>query len=477
MAEKKETTYIEENDSNVGQDLALHEKIKEEIKKSSKQGQENINPVLEIGGTLVEFNIEKDSKKNSYKISVLGVHILSLDENDELSFVDGWQESLMEKMENYPDTIDKEAIIKDLEEMEKNLAKEKEEQQKAEEDLSEDMEEKAEEEAIDEEEKDEEDLSEDIEEKDGKEENIDEEKKQIAKRYGVSPNQVIHISLNQRSKRVTHKDTMAGLTKWSEKYDDIFILPGEDEYSWQTVGIDKNGKEELIDNKQIEGKNPNIKIKILDENSSNKELKEVRPLAIYELDSHSAYAIVRDSSGKTQALYCRQEEGKGKEYWGMVIPEAQGKNVKEASVESRDAISSEYYSSYDLAKRGESFEKAKSLEERGFPSKEGKGVQMEEIKGTPEQNRENYIKAIVEKLAEAAVASSAMPMAKTAYIKIHGKELMQRAERILEIGNEDSDITYEEAIKKESELSKAQKEEKEKQSEGEKIPGQKRGME
>jgi len=282
--------------------------------------------------------------------------------------------------------------------------------------------------------------------------------------------------MNERSKRVTHKDTMAGLTKWSEKYDDIFILPGEDEYSWQTIGVDKDGKEEAINNKQIEGKNPNVTIKILDENSSNEEIKEVRPLAMYEIDNHTSYAIIRDGSGKTQALYCRQEEGRGKEYWGHVIPEAQGKNVKEASVESRDSISAEYHSNYDLSKRGDALEAAKSLEERGFPSKGGKGVQMEEIQNKPEQNRELTKEAIINDLAEKAVASSSMPMAKTAYMKIHAEELNKKAERILTIGEEDDDITYDEAIDREAELTRSEKEENEKGSEDQKLPGQKRGM-
>lgn len=307
---------------------------------------------------------------------------------------------------------------------------------------------------IDEFEKDEKDLSDDIKAKEEKETEEkrdkkveDEAKEEIARRYRVSPNQVVHISTGARSKRVTDKEHFSEIAKWAEKYDDIFILPGEDEYSWETIGVDKDGKEEVINNRQLEGKNPDVTIKMENENSSNEEIQEIRPLAMYEIDSHTSYAIVRDSAGKTQAVLCRQEEGKGKEYWGQVIPEAQGKNVREASPESREAISPEHYSAYDLAKRGQAFEDAKSLEKRGYPSKEGKGVQMEEITGTPAQNRELSKEAIINDLADRVIAKSSMPMNKDVYIKIHREELSKKAEKILTMGEEHDDMTYEDALK------------------------------
>jgi len=452
---------MEENEAMEGKKLELamfEQKVLEAIELAEKQKQDS--GVISNGQMQFEIQIVKEGKK--VKVHAFGEEILTLEDGKFNYNIEGLK-SIQEKLAENPEFDYKQFGLPDIEYLEE-LEKQKEEQQRDEEEKGEN-------------EKDEEDLSKKKEQDDPeKEETIDEEKQEIARRYRVSPNQVVHISMNERSKRVTHKDTMAGLTKWSEKYDDIFILPGEDEYSWQTIGVDKDGKEEAINNKQIEGKNPNVTIKILDENSSNEEIKEVRPLAMYEIDNHTSYAIIRDGSGKTQALYCRQEEGRGKEYWGHVIPEAQGKNVKEASVESRDSISAEYHSNYDLSKRGDALEAAKSLEERGFPSKGGKGVQMEEIQNKPEQNRELTKEAIINDLAEKAVASSSMPMAKTAYMKIHAEELNKKAERILTIGEEDDDITYDEAIDREAELTRSEKEENEKGSEDQKLPGQKRGM-
>lgn len=449
---------MEENEAMEGKDLALDErqefegKILEAIKELKK------------GETTISVEgIEITNYGEQYTINLKGITFGLIDKEGNFSYNKQNFAEIKKSLEEEGLTLE-ELGLPDIEQW---IDEEQQEQEQ------EELEEETSEEELGEEEKDEEDLSE---EKAAEEETIDEEKMQLSKRYGVNPNQIVHISLAERSKRVTGKETMAGLTKWGEKYDDVFILPGEDEYSWKTIGVDKDGKEEEFSDKQVEGKNPNVTIKIQDENSPNEALKEVRPLAMYDIDGKSSYAIVRDSSGKTQALYCRQEEGKGKEYWGQVIPEAQGKNVKEAPAETRESMSREYNSNYDLAKRGESFEKAKSLEERGFPSKNGKGVQLEEIEGTHEENRALSKEAIINDLADRAIAKSPMPINKKAYIELHGEELNARAEKILSIGEQDSEITYEEAIEREAEQARSDKEEKEGKEEEQKLPGQKRGM-
>lgn len=435
-----------ENDAMEGKKLELHmfeQKILEAIEIAKKQKQDT--GVIENGQMPFEIKIERVDKK--IKIHAFGEEILTLEEGDKFTYNLEGLKNIREKLEENPEFDYKQFGLPDieyLEELEKQKEEERQEEQKDEKDLSDDMEEKELEEPEEEKEKTE-----------------DEAKNEIARRYRVSPNQVVHISTGSRSKRVTEKDHFSGIAKWAEKYDDIFILPGEDEYTWETIGVDKEGKEEVINNRQLEGKNPDVKIKMENENSSNDEIEEVRPIAMYEIDSHTSYAIIRDSAGKTQALLCRQEEGKGKEYWGQVIPEAQGKNVREASPESREAISPEHYSAYDLAKRGQAFEDAKSLEERGYPSKEGKGVQMEEITGTPAQNRELSKEAIINDLADRVIAASSMPINREVYIKIHREELSKKADKILTMGEEHDDITYEEALKEvESQSKEAEEDQK-----------------
>ncbi len=443
------------DEGNVGKDLALEER--EEFEKQILEAIKN----LKTGETTIrEEGIEVTNYGGQATIKLKGITFGIIDKEGNFTYNKENFVQIKKALEEEGLTLE-ELGLPDIEEWIDEEEKQKQDEQKGEE-------------VKEENEKDEKDLSEEKSEEE-KEETRDEAKEEIARRYRVSPNQVVHISLNERSKRVTEKDTMAGLTKWGEKYNDIYTLPGEDEYSWTTIGVDKDGNEEEIEMRQLEGKNPNVTIKIQDENSSNNEIEEVRPLAMYKIDSHSSYAIIRDSSGKTQALYCRQEEGRGQEYWGRVIPEAQGKNVKEASVESRESISPEYYSADDLAERGKAYEKAKSLEERGFPSKEGKGVQMEEVQGTQEQNRQLTKEAIISDLVDRAIAASSMPINKKTYMEIHGEELNKKAEQIIKLGEEDKNITYEEAIDRAEEQSRTEKAEQEKQEEGQKIPGQKRG--
>lgn len=419
-----------ENETMEGKEISLNERIKKEVeivKQREMNGEENViaNPIT-IGGVNIQLDIKKDEKENSYKIHILGVHILTLDENDELSFKQGWENELREQIKNNEDKINGEDLINELKEMELQLEKEKQ------------KEDKRDEEQIDEDEKDEEDLSEDMDEKDeeengDKEKSEDEAKKQIAKRHNVNPNQIVHVSMDRR---ITDNDNFPTLAKWAKGYNDIYILPGKDEYSWETIGINKDGEEEVINNRQQEGKNPNVTIKRVD----GKEITEVRPIAMYEIDNKTSYAVIRDSAGKTQMLYCRQEAGDGKAYWGIQVPEAEGKNIREKSVESREFIDSKNNSSYDLSKKADELEKGTDLEERGIPSKGGKGVQVEEIEGTPAQNRllrkEDIIKDLLSRdgIIDRATAMPGF--------------YENKAEKVLRLMESDDKITYKEAVER-----------------------------
>ena len=113
--------------------VALEEKIQMAVK--DEKGNIIENPMVEIGGQNIQLNIVKnDQKENSYKIHILGVHILTL-ENDELSFNKGWEPELRERLKGI---IDAEDLINELKEMEARLEleKQREEEQKDERDLS-----------------------------------------------------------------------------------------------------------------------------------------------------------------------------------------------------------------------------------------------------------------------------------------------------------------------------------------------------
>lgn len=409
-----------ENDAMEGKKLELHmfeQKILEAIEIARKQKQDTA--VIENGLMPFEISIERETDKK-IKIHAFGEKILTLEEGKNFTYNIGGLKNIEEKLEENSE-FDYEKFglpdieyLQELEEKKKQDLK-REESQKDEKDLSEDKKEKEDEKP----------------EKDEKSE--DETKKQIAKRHNANPNQIIHVSMD---KRITDNDNFPLLANWAKKYDDIYISPGKDEYSWETIGINKDGKEELINNRQQEGKNPNVTIKRVDGN----EITEVRPVAMYEIDNKTSYAIIRDSVGKTQMLYCRQEAGNGKSYWGIAVPEADSKNVHEKSAESREFIDYKNNSSYDLSKKADEFEKGTDLEERGIPSKKGKGVQVEEIEGTREQNRLLRKEDIIEDLLK---RDGIMDIA-TAMPGFYEN----KAEKILKLMESDDKISYDEAVEK-----------------------------
>ena len=82
-------------------------------------------------------------------------------------------------------------------------------------------------------------------------------------------------------------------------------MPGEGEYSYKFIG-DKKGEIEEIQtstNKVIGGKNPDVTIKRID----GEQITKIRPIAMYEVDSKTAIAIVKDEHGYPETIYCRQQ--------------------------------------------------------------------------------------------------------------------------------------------------------------------------
>lgn len=270
----------------------------------------------------------------------------------------------------------------------------------------------------------------------------DSDKEEMAKKHNVDSRQVIHISNNEK---VTEDKRFAGLAKWAEGYDDIYVIPEKDNTSWKTIGI-KNGEEEEIEsqeNKQIGGKNPTVTIKKID---GEKITQINRPLAMYEIDNEQAYAIVRDEAGRTQMLYCRQEGGDKKTFWGITVPEAEGKNVLQKNPKEREFISSRNNSGRDLSKKAEQLEEAENFDKRGAPSKE-KGVQTYEIDGTPEQNRQLRKEEIKNDLYKRKGLAEKMKGAMPGYAEYMDKQLNKESEDILKLMEENDKLSYEDAIK------------------------------
>lgn len=294
-------------------------------------------------------------------------------------------------------------------------------------------------------------------------EELDEGKEEIAKKYNVSSNQVIHIS---KDKKVTENHTFVGLEERARGYDNLYVIPGKDSNTWHLIG-QKDGEETEIneeDNKQKWGKNPSVTIRVEDKG----KIREVRPLAMVEINNESAYAIARDETGRPQMIYCRQAGGDKNEFFGNIIPEADGKNVEQQGPEQRNFIDPKNNSKHDLSDKLKELEKAEDLEKRGVPSKE-KGVQTYEIDGTNEQNRRLRKEEIKEDLYERKGLEEKMKYAMPGYAEYMEKQIDKEAEEILKLMEEDDGITYEEAVKR--------IEEKNNREQGGRTPDQKRSRE
>ena len=215
----------------------------------------------------------------------------------------------------------------------------------------------------------------------------------------------------------------------------MYVIPGEDEYTWKTIGR-KKGEKEFTEvegaNKQIHGRNPDITIQRIDD----EKITEIRPLAMYEIDSDTAIAIIRNEYGESEQLYCRRQEGEQK-YWGTVIPEASKKNVRQLEFDVRSFMSTKNTSGLDLEKKEDELKKARDLSERGVPSKE-EGVQIYEIDGNSRQNREVVKEEIVRDLMQRDGIVDKLTVPPGYY--------ENKAEKVLGLLEQNQEINYEQAV-------------------------------
>ena len=265
------------------------------------------------------------------------------------------------------------------------------------------------------------------------EEPEEKDKEKIAKKYKLNTNQIIHVDLE--NEKITEDETFSGLVKWADGQKEIYVIPGEDEYTWKTIGR-KEGEEEFTEikaaHKQIHGKNPDITIQRIDD----EKITEIKPLAMYEVDNDTAIAIVRNEYGEPEQLYCRRQAGEQK-YWGTVIPEASKKNVRQLEFDARSFMSPKNTSGLDLERKEDEFKKAQDLQERGVPSRE-KGVQVYEIDGNSRQNREVVKEEIVADLMKRDGIVDKLTVPPGYY--------ESKAEKVLRLLEQNCDINYEQAV-------------------------------
>ena len=423
-----------ENEGMEGKDFAKEEQIKakfEEILTQIINEMEHDEATVTLEGEAADININVKKEKEVYNISLLGENIATIDENKQFSYDINGLENVKQKLEDKKNPVAKyeDLGLPDIEYL-KELEKEKQKEDGEQEKENPDGEEK------DENEKDEE-------EKPDLEDDKEEDREEIAEEYNISSKDVIHIKRDEGEK-VTEHDTFANATNFDKKYKDIYMIRGKDPYSWKAIGKDKDGKKEEIENeqnKQKGGKNPDITIKKV----SGEKIEEIKPLAVYKIDSQTAYAVTRNEHGQSELVYCRQQAGDNKNYWGIKVPEAERKNTIQESADAREFLDRRNNSSQDLSDKAKAFERADDLDKRGVPSKE-KGVQTYEIEGNERQNRETTKEEIKEDLYERLGIKEKMKGAMPGYLDYIEQKIDQKAEKIMQLLDENDSMTYEEAV-------------------------------
>ncbi len=386
--------------------------------------------------TIAEKHTKVTEKEESKEIVVFDVYIKFKDENIKIATIDEKgrltpNEALLqdekydeEDKKKLGDMINRLGLQKDevdmneLQEQLKNIeAKTKEEIEESER----------------EEEKDEETNKDDKEQEGDKEVDKEEEseKQKVAKQYNVNTKDVVH--LNTKGEKITEDKGFAGLVKWAEGRKDIYIIANR--YGEIDKVVEKkDGKFSEIeaDLPKVHGNNPNITIQRIGKDG----ITEEKPLKIHQLDSRTALATVRNEWGELEILYCRKQEGEQK-YWGSVIPENAGKNVRQLEYEKRSFMDPNNTSPNDLADKEGELLKAQDLEDRGIPYKE-EGIKTYKINGNTDQNREVAKEDIVEDLMkrDGIIDKSTVP---PGYYE-------NKAEKVLQLIENNKDIIYEQAV-------------------------------
>lgn len=452
-------------EENAGKDLAKD--MKQELKETNKY-YENVRLELSkirLENVIIEEKHKQEIDENNKINEVIeyGVYIKFKGENVKIAIIDETgrlmpnteilndEKYSPEELNALGDMLRRLGLEQDKVDINKLKDQLKEIEAKTEEEFNKEKTEKEDEEKEKDEEESIKDEEEEKEPEEDEQEVEDKEKEEIALLYGLKASQIVHI--NTTDEKITDDKTFPELVKWAEGKKDVYVIPGKDPYTWKVIGRE-NEKEEFKEiqeaNRQIYGKNPDITIKRID----GEKITEVRPIAVHDIDGDSVMAVVKDSYGQPEVLYCRKEEGEQK-YWGCVVPEVSGKNVRQMEYDERAFMSSKYNSGMDLDRKAEELEIAQNLDARGVPSKE-EGVQVYEIEGNSQQNYEMTKENIVEDLMKRDGIIDKMTVPPGYY--------EQKAEKVMKLLHEDQEIDYEQAVEK--------IDEKEKREEGGRTQGE-----
>lgn len=374
-----------ENEGMEGKDFAKEEKIKEQFEKVIMQiinEMENDNATITIEGT--DINIDVKKEKEVYQISLFGKQIATVGKNEEFSYN-------IEELENIKKTLEdgKRPVAKyedlglpDIEYI-KELEKEKEEKEKGEEDKNTDGEK---------EEKEEDEEKPDLEKDQEKDKDKDEgENKQLKKKSDW-----VKLDLNAE---VVKGKTLRELLKCEDS--EAYVAPGKGQYDYSIVGGDaEKGYKALESLERTEGRTPNQKVMSIENNMSN-NVNEKVPMAMFKLkeNNREGFTISKlgDGIGQVRVEYYRKAYSDL--YMSSTVPQQTAdRGMDKPNKETRELMSTKYYSTTDLSKKMETYEEiTNEVNNQNLPddvNPASDGIQIEEL------DREVFKQKLIDQIVE-----------------------------------------------------------------------------
>ena len=199
------------------------------------------------------------------------------------------------------------------------------------------------------------------------------------------------------SKEIVEGKTLKQLIPNAEKYKELYVVPGKDEYSYTIQGGDeKNGYKVLDELESTEGRAPNQKIMSID--SERDQVDEKRSLAMFKFkgqgDEGTSISRLQDGTSQLRVEYWRKSYNDM--YISTTVPQSnvdRGLNIPDPEVSY--FMAKERTPRWDMEKIFDNHEDIKELEDKDIPENANPaedGIQLEEL------DRETFKERMIEKI-------------------------------------------------------------------------------
>jgi hypothetical protein len=378
--------HMAENDAMEGKNLAAAEKQKQEFEdmiKDAINSKEKGQTESFLQNGIITMKIIQT--ENSYKVSLLNKDIATISKDGKFTYNIKELEEVKKSLENQKRPIAnyKDLGLPDIEYL-KELEKDK---TKDERDI----------EASEIKEKDE--KNKDNEEKSEEENEVKEEQEKDEEKPKLNSKKPNWIKLDL-SKEVVENTPLRNLIPNCEKYEEVYIVPGKDQYSYTIQGGNKeNGYEVINELERTEGNNPNQKIISL-EGDGTKQVETKQALAMFKIKGREdeGFSITEAQPGNEQIRMEYWRKAYGDMYISTTVPQAHAdRGMDRPTPEVRHLMSKNYTSRLEMEKIFETHEDLENLEKQDVPEQvnpAADGIQLEEL------DREEFKEKMYEKVLQ-----------------------------------------------------------------------------